>query len=68
MAKAYSGRSSRGGARNGRTYSSTGSSPRRSSGVSPARLSQKSGSSNAFGGYTKVKHANGTFSMRRTAK
>lgn len=32
--------------------------------VSPARLQQKTGSVNAFGGYEKVKHSNNTFSMR----
>lgn len=39
-----------------------------SRGVSSARLNQKSGSRNSFGGYTKVKTGNGTFSMRRTRK
>lgn len=38
------------------------------SGVSPARLHQQSGSNHAFGGYAKVNHNNGTFSMRRTGK
>jgi hypothetical protein len=47
-------------------YSSKSSSTSRT--VSPARLSQKSGSSNAFGGVTKVNHNNGTFSMRKTGK
>ncbi|MBO0895333.1 hypothetical protein [Arthrobacter sunyaminii] len=36
--------------------------------VSPARLQQKSGSANAFGGYEKVKLSNNTFSMRTTKK
>jgi hypothetical protein len=36
--------------------------------VSPARLQQKSGTSNAFGGYAKVNHGNGTFSMKKTQK
>ncbi|MBP3043001.1 hypothetical protein KKR91_08285 [Arthrobacter jiangjiafuii] len=36
--------------------------------VSPARLEQKSGKANAFGGYEKVKHSSGTFSMRKTGK
>lgn len=36
--------------------------------VSPARLHQQSGTSHAFGGYAKVNHSNGTFSMRRTGK
>jgi len=39
-----------------------------SRGVSSARLSQKSGSRNSFGGYTKVKSGNGTFTMRKTGK
>ena len=34
-------------------------------GVSSARLSQKSGTT--YGGYTKVSHANGTFSMKKTS-
>ncbi len=34
--------------------------------VSSARLHQKSGAVNAFGGYKKVDHGNGTFSMKRT--
>lgn len=37
-------------------------------GVSAARLHQKSGSSNAFGGYTKVHQPDGTFRMRRAGK
>jgi hypothetical protein len=36
--------------------------------VSPARLHQPTGSSNAFGGYIKVNHNNGIFSMRKTGK
>ena len=36
--------------------------------VSEKRLKQKTGSKNAFGGYEKVKHKNGTFSMRKTKK
>lgn len=43
----------------------SGSTPRE---VSPARLHQSSGASNAFGGYAKVNHNNGTFSMRKTGK
>lgn len=31
-----------------------------------ARLHQKSGAVNAFGGYKKVDHGNGAFSMKRT--
>ncbi len=37
-----------------------------SEGVSAARLHQKSGSSNSFGGYTKVNKGNGTFAMKKT--
>ncbi len=46
----------------GRASSST------SRAVSSARLHQKSGTSNAFGGYAKVNHGNGTFHMRKTGK
>lgn len=47
----------------------SGSNPAKSTGsVSAARLHQKSGSGNAFGGYTKVNHSNGTFSMRKSGK
>lgn len=49
--------SSRGG------YSKSNSS---SKGVSAARLHQKSGSSNSFGGYTKVNKGNGNFTMKKT--
>lgn len=59
-----------------RSYSGSGksgSSPTRRSGpttgsVSSARLHQKSGTSNAFGGYTKVANNDGTFRMRKTGK
>lgn len=37
-------------------------------GVSQARLSQKTGVRNAFGGYTKVRNGNGSFTMRKTGK
>lgn len=37
-----------------------------SKGVSAARLHQKSGTSNSFGGYTKVNKGNGTFTMKKT--
>ena len=67
MAKGY-GRISSGGSSGGRGYRNAGSSSRGSRGVSPARLSQKTGSSNAFGGYAKVKNADGTFRMRSTGK
>ncbi len=36
--------------------------------VSAARLHQKSGSGSSFGGYTKVNHGNGSFSMKKTGK
>lgn len=38
------------------------------SGVGPARLHQRTGPEHAFGGYTKVNHGNGTFSMRKSQK
>ena len=38
------------------------------SGVAPARLHQRTGAAHAFGGYTKVNHGNGTFSMRKSQK
>jgi len=38
-----------------------------SRGVSAARLSQKTGSTNAFGGYVKVSNSDGTFRMRMVA-
>jgi hypothetical protein len=49
-----------------RSYSAkpTGS-PRR---VSQARLSQKAGTRNAFGGYTKVGTGNGSFTMKKIGK
>ena len=34
--------------------------------VSAARLHQKSGTSNSFGGYTKVNQGNGSFTMKPT--
>lgn len=43
-----------------------GSSNGAGKGVSSARLHQKSGSSNSFGGYTKVNHGGGNFSMKPT--
>lgn len=64
MAKSYSGRTSRGGSTGGRGYRTSSSSSSRGNWVSAARLSQKSGPSNTFGSYAKVKHSNGTFSMR----
>ena len=67
MAKGYSGRASGGGSTSGRGYGS-GPSSRAAGGASPARLHQKAGSSNSFGGYTKVNYGNGTFSMKRAGK
>jgi hypothetical protein len=37
-----------------------------SKGVSSARLHQKSGASNSFGGYTKVNKGGGSFTMKKT--
>lgn len=37
-----------------------------SKGVSAARLQQKSGTGNSFGGYTKVNKGNGDFTMNKT--
>jgi hypothetical protein len=37
------------------------------SGVSSARLHQKSGSNNSFGGYSKERNADGTFRMRKSS-
>ncbi len=62
MAKAYSGRV------RANTSASGGRATAKSGDVSSARLHQKSGSSNSFGGVTKVNHGNGTFSMERRAK
>ena len=67
MAKGYSRRASGGSSGSGRGYGSR-SNARAAGAVSAARLDQKSGSGNSFGGYTKVNHSNGTFSMRRTEK
>lgn len=52
------------------TYRSSGSSGTSGSSrsVSSARLQQKSGASNAFGGYAKVNHGGGTFRMRPSGK
>lgn len=60
---AGSGKST-GGTSNGGSGSS-GSSFRE---VSAARLHQKAGPSNAFGGYAKVKNADGTFRMKESGK
>ncbi len=54
---------------NGSKGSSKGSSGGKGSpgfarGVSQARLGQRAGSSNAFGGWTKVQKLNGDFRMR----
>lgn len=37
-------------------------------GVSSARLHQRSGSSNAFGGYAKIANNDGTYRMRKSGK
>jgi hypothetical protein len=39
-----------------------------SKGVSQVRLSQKTGSANSFGGYTKAKRSNGSFTMKKSGK
>jgi len=44
-----------------------GRSARAGTTVSSARLSQKSGPSNSFGGYTKVNLGNGNFTMKKTS-
>ena len=36
--------------------------------VSDARLHQKSGASNGFGGYAKISNPEGSFQMRKTGK
>ena len=36
--------------------------------VTPARRHQSTGVANSFGGYTKVNHNNGSFSMRKTGR
>lgn len=63
MAKYQSSGSSarKGSSASGKSSSST---PR----VSSARLNQKSGSSNSFGGYTKVNRGDGSFRMRKSGK
>lgn len=48
--------------------SGKGASGQRPNAVSPARLHQQTGTANSFGGYTKVNHNNGSFSMRKTEK
>ena len=40
--------------------------PTHGRGVSQERLSQKTGSSNAYGGWSKVQKSNGDFRMRRS--
>jgi len=53
----------------GKGSSGKGSSSKGSSkGVSDARLKQKSGSSNSFGGYTKVNKGGGAFTMKPSGK
>ena len=51
----------------GKNHSSSKAGSSKSS-VSAARLHQKTGSSNAFGGYSKVHNANGTFRMNKSGK
>ena len=51
-----------------RTSGSSRTSGFSSRSVSSARLQQKSGASNAFGGYAKVNHGGGTFRMRPSGK
>ena len=53
---------------NYRSSGSTGKSSASSRTVSSARLHQRSGASNSFGGVTKVNHNNGTFSMKKLGK
>ncbi len=54
-------------ARNTSRGSSRGSNRSSSSGgVSQARLTQKSGAGNSFGGYTKVNKGGGTFTMKKS--
>lgn len=59
--RSYGGSSKSGSSSAGKKGSSSG-------GVSPARLHQKSGTSNAFGGYKKVSNTDGTFRMRKSGK
>lgn len=63
-----SGRSSYSGRSMSSTAKTSSYTSKSSDNVSSARLHQKSGSSNSFGGITKVNHGNGTFSMRKTGK
>lgn len=56
------------GAKGSRGKASVNNSAYTTRSVSAARLHQKSGSGNAFGGYMKVNHSNGTFSMRKSGK
>ncbi len=51
-----------------RGYSSRSGGRSSSRGVSSSRLHQRSGSSNAFGGYAKVQRGDGSFRMRPTGK
>lgn len=63
-------RSSGSSARGASAKSSGGSGSSNSSfrDVSSARLNQRSGTNNSFGGYTKVNRGDGTFRMRPTGK
>lgn len=57
---------SRGGS--GKSSGGAGSSYSSFRDVNAARLDQRSGSNNSFGGYTKVNRGDGTFRMRPTGK
>ncbi len=46
----------------------SGKSSSSSKGVSAARLHQKSGTGNSFGGYTKVNKGGGNFTMKKTGR
>lgn len=63
--RSYGSSAKSGSSTTGRSAStSTGKSGSPAGSVSPARLHQKSGSNNAFGGYTKVNNGDGSFRMR----
>lgn len=55
-------------AKNYNKSSSSGRSSSSTKTVSSARLSQKSGTNNSFGGYTKVKLGNGEFTMKKSGR
>lgn len=62
--RSYGGSAKSGSSTAGRSASSAGKSGSSAGGVSSARLHQKSGPNNAFGGYTKVNKGDGSFRMR----